>query len=123
MLNREVMPVFDRSALMEQLGGDEQLAREIVDLFLRDCPLQLSAIRTALDAGDTREVYVVAHTLKGAASTLAAAEVAQAAHTLERICRDGQAHGSVDAWQVLETAAARLLEALRAAEFPDRGTA
>jgi HPt (histidine-containing phosphotransfer) domain-containing protein len=115
--------VFDRSALMEQLGGDEQLAREVVDLFLRDCPLQLSAIRTALDAGDAQEVYVVAHTLKGAASTLAATEVARAAHTLEQLGRDGLVHASGEAWQVLESAAARLLEALRAAEFPETGTA
>jgi HPt (histidine-containing phosphotransfer) domain-containing protein len=111
--------VFDRNALMEQLGGDQQLAREVIDLFLRDCPVQLSAIKAALDQGDAREVYVMAHTLKGAASTLAAGEVAEAAHALEQLGRDGEVHDSVKAWRTLETAADRLLEALRTAEFPD----
>ena len=114
MLNPRGDGVFDRDALMEQLGGDEQLAREVIDLFLRDCPVQLSSIKAALDRGDAREVYVVAHTLKGAASTLAASEVAEGALVLEQLARDGHLEGSAEAWQVLESASVRLLETLRA---------
>jgi HPt (histidine-containing phosphotransfer) domain-containing protein len=100
---------------MEQLDGDEQLAREVIGLFLRESPGQLSAIETALDLGDLNGASVSAHTLKGAASTLAAPEVAKAAEAVERCARDGRLAEAREARRQLEAAMARLHSMLEAA--------
>ena len=110
--------VFDRDALMDQLGGDEQLAREVIDLFVRECPLQLATIRAAIDQGSAREVYVTAHTLKGAAGTLAAREVARAALAVELLGREDRLDACETAWRDLDAAAARLLDTLGTVTFP-----
>jgi len=105
---------FDREELAAQLGGDEELVREVIDLFLQDCPNQVSAIKAAVDSGDDRQLYVVAHTLKGAASTLTAHGVAEVARVLEMLGREGRAVAGTGPCQELEIEASRLLEVLRA---------
>jgi two-component system, sensor histidine kinase and response regulator len=111
--NAGVQRAFDIADLLDQLGGDQQLAEEIIGLFLQDCPQQLSAIKAAIDAGDSRQLYVVAHTLKGAAGALSAEAVADAARTLETLGREGRVTAAGDAWQSLEAEAARLFDALK----------
>lgn len=104
---------FDRRELAEQLGGDEELVREVIELFVQDCPNQVSAIKAAVANGDDRQLYVVAHTLKGAASTLTAHAVAEVARILEMLGREGRACAGTGPCQELEVEASRLLAALR----------
>jgi HPt (histidine-containing phosphotransfer) domain-containing protein len=109
----QALQVFDRAQLCDQLGGDEDLVREVIELFVEDCPAQLAAIRTAIEAGDNRQLYVVAHTLKGAAGTLAAHGVADAAQVLETLGREGRAQAAIDPCRTLEAETSRLLALLR----------
>ena len=59
---------WDPTATLEQLGGDEELAREIIALFLVDCPEQLDQLRAAVRDGDAETIRKAAHALKGAVS-------------------------------------------------------
>ncbi len=78
-------PAIDREALMKRVGGDEDLFREIVQLFLVDCPTRVAAIHAAVAGGDPEEVRTAAHALKGSAGNLSATALTAAARTLERL--------------------------------------
>ena len=54
-------------ALVHSLGGDEELAREMTEVFLGDAPRLLLDLRNALDAGDADRLRRAAHACKGAA--------------------------------------------------------
>jgi PAS domain S-box-containing protein len=67
--------VFDRAELLARLSGDEELAKRIVRGFVTDVPLQLRRMNRLLDAGDFSALTAQAHTLKGAAATVAASHL------------------------------------------------
>jgi HPt (histidine-containing phosphotransfer) domain-containing protein len=104
---------FDRAELLEQLGGDEDLTREVIGLFLQDCPVQMTAIAGAIDQRDPRRLHAAAHTLKGAAGTITAHRLAEAARLLEACGREARLDDATEAWRMLEVEASRVLAALR----------
>ncbi len=104
---------FDRSELIERLGGDEDLLGDVVRLFLEDCPVRLAAIKRAVDARDASLIRTSAHALKGAAGTLSARAVFNAAEALERLGAEGRLEPVDAAWRTLATEAAILMDAFR----------
>jgi CheY-like chemotaxis protein len=111
----EQAPAVERSSLLARMGGDEDLLRDVVQLFLSDCPERMAAIRAAIDAGDPSRLRGEAHTLKGAAANLSAAGLAEAARALEEIGSSRTLSGAEAAWQRLTGAAESTLQALREA--------
>jgi two-component system sensor histidine kinase/response regulator len=102
-------PVFDRDAFERQLGGDRALALEVLRMFIEDCPQRMAAIGAAVEQGDANALCIAAHTLKGSAGYLAAAQVVDAAARLERIGREGGLADVSAAVGQLEGAVARLM--------------
>ena len=111
-----VMPAtssFDLADLERSMGGDQALVREMVRIFLEDCPLQMAAIKAAVDARDAVKIRTTAHALKGSAGYLRATLVFEAARKLEAIGREG-ALASADALhQRLVAETTRLVDELR----------
>ena len=105
--------VFNREALLERLGGDEQLLAKIAGLFLEDCPARLTAIKAAVDARSAERIRTEAHALKGAAANLAVSELVEAARVLEQIGADGRVEAAGGAWERLAAEAMRAMEAVR----------
>jgi HPt (histidine-containing phosphotransfer) domain-containing protein len=81
--------LFDRSAALDRLGGDEQLLREIASLFLTEYPVLIEAIRSAVQRGDAHSLERNAHALKGSVSNFEASAAVNAAFRLESIGRSG----------------------------------
>ena len=79
--------VLDQEAVLSLFEGDAELLREVVELFLADCPRQLSAIREAIGRSDAAALERAAHSLKGSVSNFAAPAAFQAAFNLEEIGR------------------------------------
>ena len=77
------IPQFDEAKLMERLGGDREILREVVAIFRHSTPELVAEIRTAIDAHDRTRLRSAAHTLKGAAGNLSAKRVAALASELE----------------------------------------
>lgn len=69
--------VLDAEGFREQMGFDQALLVEIVDLFLTEAPQQVIEMREASAADELERVGRVAHTIKGSFGTLHA-EVARA---------------------------------------------
>jgi CheY-like chemotaxis protein len=103
-----------RPSLLARMGGDHDLLRDVVQLFLDDCPQRLAAIRQAIDRCDPAGLRAEAHTLKGAAANLSAEELADAARTLEQVGGGSQTLDAAEpAWRRLSGAAESALRALR----------
>ena len=86
--------VFDRAAAMDSTGGDEGLFREILGLFLDDCPRLLGELREAIAIDDAPSMGRAAHTLKGTSGHFAANGVTAAALRLEAAGHSGTCVGA-----------------------------
>jgi response regulator RpfG family c-di-GMP phosphodiesterase len=76
---------IDRDAMLERLGGDESLFRDVAALFVEDGPTRLAELADATAARDKTRVRFVAHALKGAAGNLSARRLLAASDALERL--------------------------------------
>ncbi len=75
---------FDRAALMESVGDDPVLLREIIGIFLEaDEPRLIAALGAAAAKRDARALESSAHALKGLLSELRAKRAAEMARSLE----------------------------------------
>jgi len=63
--------------------GDEDLADEILDVFMDDAPRKITAIKKAINNGDTLSVQNEAHALKGASANIGALALQKTAYQIE----------------------------------------
>jgi CheY-like chemotaxis protein/HPt (histidine-containing phosphotransfer) domain-containing protein len=82
--------VFDRAGLLKRLAGNQGLAKRLVKEFLDDTPSQLCILRKQLEDGDATSARRQAHKLKGAAATLSAGALREAALQAEQAAMAGQ---------------------------------
>ncbi|MBI5572497.1 MAG: Hpt domain-containing protein [Desulfomonile tiedjei] len=105
---RQILPtptkdsVLDRAGILDRVGGDAELLKEVVGLFIDDCPRLLSEIREAFLDGDAARVEKVAHALKGSVGNFAAEAAVQAAFKLESMGRSRDLTGASEALMQLE---------------------
>ncbi len=60
--------VFDKDMALNIIGGDEDLLREIVEIFIIDVPQQISEIKEAVNSRNGDALEKSSHKLKGAVS-------------------------------------------------------
>ncbi|RME24308.1 MAG: Hpt domain-containing protein [Deltaproteobacteria bacterium] len=70
------LPVWNERRLLERLGNDTQLVREMLRVFDEEMPELLGMLFDGLDAGNREVVERAAHAMKGAALNLEAVELA-----------------------------------------------
>jgi two-component system, sensor histidine kinase and response regulator len=75
--------VFDAEALMERLGIDENLVREIMGVYLDDTPIQLSRLRECFEKGDLLSIQRCAHSMKGASANFCVGTINKTAREIE----------------------------------------
>jgi CheY-like chemotaxis protein/HPt (histidine-containing phosphotransfer) domain-containing protein len=83
------IPPVNVEKAIEYMGGDWELFREAIDLFLQNVPEKLDKLNREC-RGDPEQLATVAHALKGASSTMAADPLREAALRLEQIGRNGE---------------------------------
>ena len=88
------MSPFDRSTMLERLGGDAELLDEVLELFVEECDAMVNGVRQAVQSRDSGDLRAAAHTLKGALLNIAAEPSADAARKLELMGRDEDLAGS-----------------------------
>lgn len=111
--------VFDREQLLKSTRDDEELAGQVVGLFLTDIPEQPETLEGALGAGDAKTAERVAHSIKGASATVGGMRLYETAFTCEQLGREarpGEFRVRVDD---LRREYRELREALLAAGFSD----
>ena len=82
--------VFDLASLLKRVGGNRALAKRLVEQFVGDMPSQLSLLRKHVEEGDAPGARRQAHKLKGAAATLSAGALREAAFQAEQAAAAGR---------------------------------
>jgi signal transduction histidine kinase/DNA-binding response OmpR family regulator/HPt (histidine-containing phosphotransfer) domain-containing protein len=112
--------VINWSAALANVGGDESLLAELVQIYLDESPKWLQAIRESISKEDSSQMYRSAHTLRGALQTLGAESVATAARDLELIGRQGTVANAEPALELLRERMDQLTVLIKRALDPTR---
>lgn len=100
-LSPEITRVLDLEHTLENLGGDHELLREIMDFFVELMPQQIEDLAAAVLAGDVATVGLQAHGMKGGAGNVGAIRVAATARELEMLAKGGSLAGAPELVQRL----------------------
>ncbi len=102
-------PAFDRRALAERIGVDDDTVTDLITVFRESMETELARIEAALTADDGETIRIAAHTIKGMAANMGGRELRDAAAELEAAARAGDA----DQWSPLANRLAEIHEQLR----------
>jgi two-component system sensor histidine kinase/response regulator len=105
--------VFNRAGLLKRLAGNQGLAERLVKEFLDDTPSQLCILRKQLEDGDATGARRQAHKLKGAAATLSAGALREAALQAEQAAMAGQLNRLAEILPLMEGEFERVKAAMR----------
>ena len=78
------------AVMLERLGGDEELTRQLVELFIAECPRMMAVVRDSVASGDPDQVRRAAHAFKGSVGNFTDDAPMTTAFELEQIGRNGQ---------------------------------
>jgi signal transduction histidine kinase/DNA-binding response OmpR family regulator len=105
-------PPFDQILLRKRLDNDDQLLREVVDIFQKNHAVLVQAISQAIQKSDPQALVTATHALKGALATFAAKPALDLVCRLETMGREKQIDDSERTYRELEIEVARLRSAL-----------
>jgi HPt (histidine-containing phosphotransfer) domain-containing protein len=86
----QAVPVLDQSVLSELQTLGTDVVAEISDLFVRDVPNRLNALRQAIDERSRDVILREAHGLKGSALGVGAMRLAHLCAAIESDAREGR---------------------------------
>ena len=107
---------WNTSKTLEQLGGDEALLQEVLDIFLDEAPKHLAALRLAVVQGIAKTVETSAHTLKGELGYMGLPEISQTAAEIESMGRSNNVPGAASLLSQFEADLIELFTAIRGAK-------
>jgi HPt (histidine-containing phosphotransfer) domain-containing protein len=94
--------IFNKSAALGRMEGDEELLAEMISIFLEDYPNQMSAIQDAIDRNHAEDLANAAHSFKGSVGNFGAERTFEAARQLEMLAKQNQADRWDSAWDNLK---------------------
>jgi CheY-like chemotaxis protein len=110
------LPVFDMADALKRVKGKHDFLKRLARIFLQEMPVAMADFRAAISTNDAHRLERAAHRLKGAAGTLSAKRLADAAARLERAARAGDggsnADGMDEAFRAVEELAVELVSEL-----------
>ncbi len=105
---------FDANEVIAFYNGAKPLVRELIEMFLEECPKLLAKVETAVQNGEADGIRRTAHTLKGSAGVLLATDIQSHAAELERMGKSGDLDGLDLEWERLRVATTDSLRSMEA---------
>jgi CheY-like chemotaxis protein/HPt (histidine-containing phosphotransfer) domain-containing protein len=93
----------EEAALLERVGGNAKVLRDLARIFLTDTPKRMKVIRGAIQKRNAGTVASTAHSLKGSAGIFGAKEIVEEARNLEMLGRSGNLAGVHEIFAELES--------------------
>jgi two-component system, sensor histidine kinase and response regulator len=93
---------WDFANSLEGLGGDEQLLREVIGIFLEEIPKHLASLRQAIADGNAEALFRTAHSFKGELGYLGISELSRKAGELEEMGRKSDLEHAAGVFAVFE---------------------
>jgi len=81
-------------AVIQNIYNDEEVLKEIVNVFLEEAPKTIELLAEAIEAKDSKNVKLYAHKLKGLVRHVAARKLSDMLYNLETKGREGELEGS-----------------------------
>ncbi|MFN0121433.1 MAG: response regulator [Blastocatellia bacterium] len=113
--------MIDLSAALRRAGNDEELLRELAEMFVAEYSERITAIRAAIEARDYAALAGAAHKMKGSIGVFAAGEAFAAAQSLENGARAAGAPELARAWEQFQRETDLLRDALASFVKGERG--
>jgi HPt (histidine-containing phosphotransfer) domain-containing protein len=104
---------FDPRSLWERVDGDAELLRELVGIFLEECPGLLRSIAAAIEQQSFDDVRKFSHKFKGSALQLSGSGAAALAASLEQMGQEKSLQGANQVFSELERETEVLAQSLR----------
>jgi two-component system, sensor histidine kinase and response regulator len=105
---------WNQAELLERVDNDDELLRDLLNIFKEDFPRTVRSLEAAVAGGDSKETAMLSHRLKGMLSNLGGSRAAAAAARLEEMASAGQKEQLKEALDALQGEAAQLLPELEA---------
>ncbi len=99
--------------LSQELGGDREPVRDLIQSYLHEAPITLARVRSAVERGSGTDLASAAHSLKSSSAMLGAKAVSDLAVELEEIGRSGSLEGASERLAALNHLFPRVEQALR----------
>ena len=106
--------VWNLAELLDRVDNDQELLRDLLNIFKEDFPRTMQSLESAVAAADLKEVSRLSHSLKGMLSSLGATRAAAAAAKLEALAAAGETASLRGALDALAHEAERLVPELNA---------
>lgn len=90
------MEILDKQALKDLVGGNIELTKRLLKLFLENAPVYVKRVRDGINAANHEEVRKGAHALKGMSLNIAARPLSDIAFQLEDMGRKEDLSGAED---------------------------
>ena len=87
----QIPPPIDFAALLEMLGGDQQIVASVLSKFVGELATDIAACEQANIDNDTEALRQIAHRIKGTSANLHALMLSAAARELEQACIEADA--------------------------------
>ncbi|MBF0509577.1 MAG: Hpt domain-containing protein, partial [Deltaproteobacteria bacterium] len=84
-----VIPVIDMDSLRTRFSRKKEFFVELFGHFLDELPKRMTAINEVIEIGDLNRLSQLAHSFKGVAATVCAAEIADYSTKLQRAAIEG----------------------------------
>ena len=108
-----VSPALDTTVLAELRAEDDELLRELIELFFSEVPMRVRRLRSEISERNWPAAVIDAHTLKSSTATLGAMGMSALAAEIERTARDQATSGTLaTALDLLDAELVRVLAAL-----------
>jgi HPt (histidine-containing phosphotransfer) domain-containing protein len=105
-------PTLNIPELLSRVDNDQELVRELLQLFKEECPRIMQLLEVAVSKQEMKAVETASHSLKGMLANLSATRAASAASRLEGLGRAGKPSQLKAEMTVLESEVAVLLPEL-----------
>lgn len=103
----------DIQTILDQIGGDRALLREVIKVFLSDGPNIRNSLQQALESKDAQQLREAAHSAKGAVGNFCNEDAVAAALCLENACKNGVQEQFLPLTQTLQAKIIAVENALR----------
>lgn len=86
--------IIDLPEVLERVQNDRELLSELIDIFLADCPVKISAIKQAIQNKDFAQLRDTAHSIKGASGNISAKKLHALFLQIEQAGKDNALAGT-----------------------------
>jgi len=104
---------WSADAMIERLAGDDELARQLVALFLTEYPKLLATLRASIESGRGDDVRRAAHAAKGCLANFVETGPHATAFEIERLGAEGRVDGAAPLLARLEREIAAIVTDMR----------